>query len=172
MKWQYIRFGFFFRFVILFSFFDHLSTHLQKHIKPRTHHYWFLIIVNFLTNNCFNFANFMKDTSMINFFNSGNRNIAKIKSQHHQVITTITSEIMKLKPTIKIPIVTNDTFFTVITFSEINFFTQINSIIIYYNTTFMSTSVKIKKLIFIRLKKIVIKIICHLIVFKFASAIV
>ena len=133
--------------------------------------YWFLIIVNFLTNNCFNFANFMKDTSMINFFNSGNRNIAKIKSQHHQVITTITSEIMKLKP--MIPVVTNDTFFTVITFRKINFFTQINSIIIfYYNTTFMSTSVKIKKLILLRLKKIVIKIICHLIVFKFASAIV
>ena len=48
---------------------------------------------------------------MINIFNSDNSKIAKIKSQHHQIITTL---IMKLKPMIKIPIVANCTFFTVV----------------------------------------------------------
>ena len=45
-------------------------------------------------------------------------------------MATITYKILKFEPKTKKPVVTNYTFFTVITFSNINFFTQIISIAI------------------------------------------
>ena len=46
-------------------------------------------------------------------------------------MTTITNKFLKFKPMIKLPIVANYTFFTAITFSNINSSIKINSIVIY-----------------------------------------
>ena len=73
--------------------------------------------------NCNRFAKTMNNATMINTYTSDTRNIAKIK-------TTITTRILKFKLMIKISIVAHYAFFAVITFSNINFFTQINSIVI------------------------------------------
>ena len=70
--------------------------------------------------NCTRFANVMNNTTIINTFNSDNNIMAKIKTQHCQLMTTIANRILKFKPMIKIVIVTNYTFFTVFTFSKIN----------------------------------------------------
>ena len=59
----------------------------------------------------------------MNTFNSDNSNIANIKIQHQEIMTTITNRILKIKPVIKISIVTNHTFFAIITFSYISSFT-------------------------------------------------
>ena len=60
---------------------------------------------------------------IIKSFNSNINNNANIKTQHRQVMTTITDRILKFKPMIKKPIVTNHSFFIVITFSKTNSFT-------------------------------------------------
>ena len=62
--------------------------------------------------NCFRFANV-----------SDNRNIAKIKTQHCQIMATTANRIWKFEPIIKIPLEANYTFFAVFTFNNINSFT-------------------------------------------------
>ena len=64
----------------------------------------------------------MNNTTTINSFNKENSNITKMKAQYHRIMTTITNGILKFEPTIKIPIGADNTFFTVNTFSRINFF--------------------------------------------------
>ena len=71
--------------------------------------------------NCFRFNNGMNSTSIINTFNSDNSIIANIKTKHQ--IMTITNRILKFKSMINKPIVADNTFSTVITFSKINPFT-------------------------------------------------
>ena len=68
---------------------------------------------------------------------------------------------------IRKPLVAENTFLTVITFSRINFFIEINSIVMQH---LQVPFIKIKNLIYIRLKKIVIKIIYHLFVYKITTA--
>ena len=70
--------------------------------------------------NCFRFNNGMNSTSIINTF-SDNSIIANIKTKHQ--IMTITNRILKFKSMINKPIVADNTFSTVITFSKINPFT-------------------------------------------------
>ena len=82
--------------------------------------------------NYIRFANAMNNTTTINTFNNDNRNIAKIKTQHCQIMTNITNKILKFEPMIKEPTVTNYTFFIVFTFSGINSF-YLNQF--YCNTT-------------------------------------
>ena len=72
----------------------------------------------------------MNNTTIINTFNCDNSSIANIETQHRQIITTIAKRILKYKPMIKKPLVTDNTFFTVSIFSKINPFTQISSIVI------------------------------------------
>ena len=72
--------------------------------------------------NCFRLANVMNNTTVINTFNSDNSNIAYIKTQHCQIMATVTYMILKFEPMIEKSILTNYTFFTVISFSNINFF--------------------------------------------------
>ena len=48
-------------------------------------------------------------------------------------MTTIAYLILKFKSMIKIPIVTNQTFFPIVTFSRIIFFAYINSIVIQHS---------------------------------------
>ena len=69
--------------------------------------------LNFLTNELL---------QSCNTFNSYNSNMANINTQNCQIMTTIKNGISKFKPMIKIAIVANHTFFTVITFSRINNF--------------------------------------------------
>ena len=71
--------------------------------------------------NCFRFGNAMNNTTVINTFNCDNSNITYIKTQHCQIMATITYRILKFELMIKKPIVTNYTFFTAITFSNINY---------------------------------------------------
>ena len=66
-----------------------------------------------------NVLHVMRNT-IIDIFNIENSNIAKIKTQYCQIVTTITNIVLKFKPVMKIPVVTNYIFFTVITFSNIN----------------------------------------------------
>ena len=73
--------------------------------------------------NCIGFANVMNNATIINTFNSDNINMPKIKIQHRQIMTTITNRILKFEPILKIPIVACKTFYTVITFSNIDSFT-------------------------------------------------
>ena len=65
----------------------------------------------------------MNYTAISNTFNSDNTNITNIKTLRRKIMTTITNRILKLKPMIKKPIVADNIFFTVITFSRINLFT-------------------------------------------------
>ena len=99
---------------------------------------------NFLMNY-FIFA-LMKNVTIINIFNSDNSNIAVYI-------------VLKFKSVIKKQIMTNYTFFTVVTFSKITSFSHINSIIIQH-------------LLYLIFKKIFIKFICHLFVYNFISTIV
>ena len=71
----------------------------------------------------------MNNTTIINNLNSDNRNVANIKSQHHQIMKAITNRILKFELMIKKSIVTNHTFVVAI-FSRISSFTYINSIVI------------------------------------------
>ena len=60
---------------------------------------------------------------MTNIFNSGNNNIAEIKTQHHLIMITITSRILKCEPLmIEVPVVADSALFTVITLTRINSF--------------------------------------------------
>ena len=61
----------------------------------------------------------MNNKTITNTFNTDNGNMANIKTQHRQIMTTITNKILKCKPIIKKPIVANYTFYTVITSSNI-----------------------------------------------------
>ena len=45
----------------------------------------------------------MNNTTITNNFNSDNSNIVYIKTQHHQIVTTIPNRIVKFKPMIKKP---------------------------------------------------------------------
>ena len=65
----------------------------------------------------------MDNTAIINSFNCDNINIARIKMQHHQIMTIITNRNSKLKPMVKTSTKANYTLFTVITFTNINSFT-------------------------------------------------
>ena len=65
----------------------------------------------------------MNNTTVINTFNIDNSNISYIKIKHNQIMANIIYRILKLEPMIKKTIVTNHTFFTVITFSNFNSFT-------------------------------------------------
>ena len=69
------------------------------------------------------FANVMNNTAIMNSFNCDNINIARIKMQHHQIMTIITNRNSKLKPMVKTSTKANYTVFTVITFTNINSFT-------------------------------------------------
>ena len=69
------------------------------------------------------FANVMNNTAIMNSFNCDNINIARIKMQHHQIMTIITNRNSKLKPMVKTSTKANYTLFTVITFTNINSFT-------------------------------------------------
>ena len=69
------------------------------------------------------FANVMNNTAIMNSFNCDNTNIARIKMQHHQIMTIITNRNSKLKPMVKTSTKANYTLFTVITFTNINSFT-------------------------------------------------
>ena len=69
------------------------------------------------------FANVMNNTAIMNSFNCDNINIARIKMQHHQIMTIITNRNSKLKPMVKTSTKANCTLFTVITFTNINSFT-------------------------------------------------
>ena len=51
--------------------------------------------------NSFRFLNVMKNTKIINTFNSGNSNITNIKMQHCQIMTTNTNKVLKFDPIIK-----------------------------------------------------------------------
>ena len=62
----------------------------------------------------------MNNKTVIDTFNNDNSNVAYIKTQHCQFMTTIAYRILKLELMIKKPIVTKYVFFTVITFSNIN----------------------------------------------------
>ena len=65
-----------------------------------------------------------------NSFKSDNNNIAYIKTQRCQIMTTITYIILKFESVIKKPIVANHVFFAVVTFNKINYFASINSMVI------------------------------------------
>ena len=81
--------------------------------------------------NCSRFANVMNNTTISSSFNSDNSNIANSKTQHRQIITTITYRILKFEPLIKKPIVTNYTFCTVITTASIN--SSLKSVLLQYS---------------------------------------
>ena len=57
---------------------------------------------------------------VINIFNSDNSNTTEIMTKYTPIVTNIANEILKFKSIVKKPIVTNHTFFTVITFCNIN----------------------------------------------------
>ena len=69
--------------------------------------------------NCSRFASVM-NTTITNTFDSDNNNIAYIKTQNCQIMATIANRISEFKTMIKIPIVTNNTLITVISFSNIS----------------------------------------------------
>ena len=62
--------------------------------------------------------------------NSDNSNIAYIKTQNRQIMTTIANIILKFQPMLKKSIMTNHTIFAVATFSKISYFVYTNSIVI------------------------------------------
>ena len=74
----------------------------------------------------------MNNTRIINHFNSDNRNIAYIKIQDFQMMTTVACRILKFESMTKKSIVENHVFFTFITFSRVNSFAYINSFVTYY----------------------------------------
>ena len=67
---------------------------------------------------------------MVTIFKRGKRNITNIKTQHFQIVITITNRILKFKLMIKEPLVASHTFFFIITFRKINSFTLFNCIVI------------------------------------------
>ena len=71
----------------------------------------------------------MNNTTTINIFNNDNNNIAYNKTQHCQIMTTIAYRILKFESMIKKAVMANHTLFGVVTFSNINSFAYINSIV-------------------------------------------
>ena len=57
-----------------------------------------------------------KNVMIINAFNNGNTNIANLKTQHRQIMTTVTNKILKFQPKTKLLIDLYRTFFTGIIF--------------------------------------------------------
>ena len=55
----------------------------------------------------------MDDTTLTNPFNSDNTDVDNIKTQHRQIMTTITDRILILEPITKTPLVENYIFFAV-----------------------------------------------------------
>ena len=80
-------------------------------------------VQNFLNINCFTFANFMNNTTIINI-------LTVIIAMSLNIITTITNIMLKFKLMIKKPVMTSHTFLAAATFSRINSFAYINSFII------------------------------------------
>ena len=74
----------------------------------------------------------MNNTATINIFNSDNGNIVYINTENCDIRATIAYRILKFDSLIKNPIVANHALFTAITFSRINSFAYINSIVIQY----------------------------------------
>ena len=72
----------------------------------------------------------MNNTTVINILNSDNSNIAFMKTQNCKIMTTIVNIILKFESMIKKPLIANHAFFAVVTFSKINSFAHINSIVI------------------------------------------
>ena len=106
------------------------------------------------------------NNTTVNTLNSDNSNIAKIKTQHRQIMATITNGILKFEPMIKIPIVANYTFLLLLPLA-----TSIPSLNQFHlSTTFIRSICQTKKLNFIRPKTIVIKIIYHLCISSFISS--
>ena len=100
--------------------------------------------------------------TIISTFYSGNSSVGNIDTLHQQIMTAITSKFLISKHMTKKTVLTSYTFFTANTFKRINSFAYINSIVIHH----------FYDLIFICLKKIVIKRIYHLVVYNFISIIV
>ena len=72
----------------------------------------------------------MSNITIIKILNSDNSNISYIKKQHCQIMATIVYRILKFESMIEKPIMANQTFFAAVTFSKINSFAYINSIVI------------------------------------------
>ena len=77
--------------------------------------------------NCFRFDNVINNTMIIN---SDNSNTACIKTQNRQIMTAIANIMLKFQPILKKTIMTNHTFFAVVTFRKISYFAYTNSIVI------------------------------------------
>ena len=60
--------------------------------------------------HCFRLANVVNNATIINTINSNNNNIAKKKTQHHEIMPTVANGILKFEPIIKKPIVTSYEF--------------------------------------------------------------
>ena len=69
----------------------------------------------------------MNKITITAIFNGGNSNIAHINTEN---MATIAYRISEFESVIKKPIMANYAFFAVVTFSKINSFTYINSIVI------------------------------------------
>ena len=80
--------------------------------------------------NCFRFFNVINNATTINTFNSDDSDVANIKTQHRQTPTTITNGILIFESMIKKTILVSYTSFTIITFTNINYFPYINPIVI------------------------------------------
>ena len=74
-------------------------------------------------------------TTIINTFKSENNNIARIITQHQQIIATITEKVLEVKLMIKKLIVANHAFSTVATFKQDQFIC-LNQF--YHNTIFVT----------------------------------
>ena len=102
----------------------------------------------------------MNNTTIINIFNSDNSSIPHTRTQNCPNMATIAYRFLKLESMINKPIVRNYAFFNAITFSRFSSFPYISYNLIQH----------LKDLIFIGFKKIVIKMICHLLVYNFSIA--
>ena len=111
--------------------------------------------------NSIRFVEVMNNTTIINTLNSVNSNIAKIKAQYCQIMTTITNWFLEFKPMVKIPIVVKHSLLLLLFLA--------GSSQSYNISTFIRPIHKTKKLI--RLKKMFTKIIYYLLVSNFISAI-
>ena len=65
----------------------------------------------------------MNNATIVNTFNCDNSDTAYIRTQNRQIIEAIATRILKVEPLIKKTILTNHSFFTLITFANINYFT-------------------------------------------------
>ena len=74
----------------------------------------------------------MNNTTIINIFNSDNKNISSTKT-YCQMMAAIAHKILKFESMIKKAIVANHALFTCITFSKMNSFGCVSSIVLQYN---------------------------------------